>query len=703
MSTPISDVQGNQNVPSKLRIDIDDGPIAYVRIRGIMDQSFDGKRLAASFKAAKVIIDLRQARRIASVAVPLWTDLVNAVTARPDADMYIVECVPHVLAQFNMLVGLQGRAKLVSFYAPYRCHNCSAEFEVLVLLPRDRPIVRDGNPPDHPCPKCGGRGDIDDDPVAFFAAAARQTYFDIDHEVAAFLRSHLKYQFASDARRLQVEGHAVRSSMSYIRISGTIDRSFPAEAVVRGLVGKAVIDLSAAKLADQGGVTQWRAMIRAAQPQVSSITLIECPPGFLERALVPEDVDERLQVLSFQVEYECIGCTTRVTHSVDAAVHHVGLRSATFPNVSCATCNIPMTPMPSEDLLALLRIIARPTPTPDLRRFAEKCVKRPSTKLKDVLLFRPARAMPPALMRAVYVTAALGMIILAVVAVLAFRLQSSQTVVQAPAAAPAAASRAPEAAKLERPPWIISDTPASSYCHDLINHFMCVGVSSYQKSRDAAAAEANEAALEEISNAVGLKISDESFKRTVIPMYQDSRQRALGALETSVDRTTSDAYKKLLTQAREARARAAASLRAVGGSAVPAQRSDWYWEEYAPEIGTEADFLVFVRYDVSLDSIKALVERFSTPVEVGDSAAITVFPGLAWRLPQVQGGAMIVRVGAALNKAGVKEQSIVTAVGGEAIRDAAQLGDHLKKSPKASLTMILSPAENSTPQTVELH
>ncbi len=702
MSTPISDVQGNQNVPGKLRIDIDDGPIAYVRIRGILDQAFDGHRLAASIKAPKVIVDLRQARRIASVAVPLWTDLVTGVMARPDADMYIVECVPHVLAQFNMLVGLQGRAKLVSFYAPYRCHNCAAEFEVLILLPRDRPIVRDGNPPENPCPKCGGRGDIDDDPVAFFAAAARQAYFDIDHEVAAFLRSHLKYQFASDARRLQVEGHAVRSNMSYVRISGTIDRSFPTEAVVRALVGKSVIDLSGAKLADQGGVTQWRSMIRAAKPNVSSLTMIECPPGFLERALVPEDVDDRLQVLTFQVEYECVGCAARVTHSVDAAAHHVELRSATFPNLPCAACTIPMMPMPSEDLLALLRIVARPTPTPDLRRFAEKCAKWPSTKLKDVLLFRPAKAMPPALIRAVYVIGALGIIILAVVAVLALKIRSAETVAQAPTAAPAAASRAPEAAKLERPPWIISDTPASSYCHDLINHFMCVGVSSYQKSRDGAAAEANNAALEEISNAVGLKISDETFKRMVIPMYQDSRQRALGALETSVDRTTSDAYKKLLAQAREARANAAASLRALGGSAVPAQRSDWYWEEYAPENGTEADFLVFVRYDVSLDSIKALVERFSTRVEVGDSAAITVFPGLAWRHPQIQGGAMIVRVGAALHKAGVKEQSIVTAVGGEATRDAVHLGERLKKSAKASLTLMLSPAENGALQTVEL-
>lgn len=692
--------QETPHLPAKLRVDVDDGPIATVRIRGIMDKGFDGKRLAASFTAKKVIIDLKGARRISSSAVPKWTDFITAVCARPDADVYLIEVLPHVLSQFNMLVGLQGKAKIVSFYAPYRCHTCSKEFEVLMVLPRDRPIVRDATPPENPCPSCGGRSDMDDDPQSFFAAVAKQAYFDVDHEIAAYLRTRLKYQLTPDATRLRVERFGA-SKMSYTRISGNVDRSFPAEAVSKSLTGEAIVDLAGAKLVDQGGVIQWRTLIRTAQPLVSRITLVQCPPGFLERALVPEDVDERLQVLSFQVEYECSSCMLRTTRTIDAEESHAGLRSAHFPETPCETCRVPMMPLPSEDLLALLRIMQKPSAPQALRRFANKGAKRPANRLTDVLLARPARSIPPALIRAVYVIAALVVIILGVQAIIAYRLQNQQRqVVQAPTAAPAAPTA--DIVNVVRPAWIISDTPASSYCHDLINHFMCVGVSSFQGSRDDAVIEANDAALEELSNAVGIKIADEVFKRKVLPMYQEPRQRTLGALATTVDRGTSAEYAKLVTLARDARKRAAEALRASGGTAVPAQRSDWFWEEYAVEKGTGSDFLVFVRYDISLDSIKALVEKYSVQVEVMESSAVTVFPGLAWKIPQVKSGAMIVKAGGALSKAGLKEQSIVTAVGEQAIADAAQLADRLKGAVKASVTAIVTPDEAAQPKKIEL-
>src|SRR5262249_41073868 len=38
----------------------------------------------------------------------------------------------------------------------------------------------------------------------------------------------------------------------------------------------------------------------------------------------------------------------------------------------------------------------------------------------------------------------------------------------------------------KRPAWITSATPASAYCTDLSNRTVCVGVSSYQRTKEAA-------------------------------------------------------------------------------------------------------------------------------------------------------------------------------------------------------------------------
>ena len=85
-----------------------------------------------------------------------------------------------------------------------------------------------------------------------------------------------------------------------------------------------------------------------------------------------------------------------------------------------------------------------------------------------------------------------------------------------------------------------------------------------------------------------------------------------------VDRTSKD-YAAANDVVRAARKRVVEILQASGGAAVPAQRSDWYWEEYAMEKGSGTEVLVFVRYDVSLDAVKALVEKFSTTSTVGSS------------------------------------------------------------------------------------
>jgi hypothetical protein len=221
----------------------------------------------------------------------------------------------------------------------------------------------------------------------------------------------------------------------------------------------------------------------------------------------------------------------------------------------------------------------------------------------------------------------------------------------------------------ERPAWIMSDVPSSAYCHDMINRLMCIGVSSYRPTRDEAVAEASDAALEELVSAVGLKISDPVFREAIITGYAGARAKALSALQAAELDQTSAAYAAADDVVTKARKRVVEVLHASGGAAVPSQRSDWYWEEYAAKKGgTEA--LVFVRYDVTLDAIKALVDKYSAATPVNGSTAMTAFPALAWQYADFTGGALLTKVGHPFADAGVAAQSVVMKVGDQRVGDA---------------------------------
>ena len=171
---------------------------------------------------------------------------------------------------------------------------------------------------------------------------------------------------------------------------------------------------------------------------------------------------------------------------------------------------------------------------------------------------------------------------------------------------------------------------------------MCVGVSSYRPTRDDGIAEATDAALEELVSAVGLKISDPFFRENVMPVYSDVRAKALSALQTADLEPTSEgsaatAHAAADDLVRKARKHVVEVLQLSGGAAVPAQRSDWYWEEYARENGKGNEVLVFVRYDVSLDAVRALVDKYSAVTPVMGSSAMTAFPALAWHYPELHG------------------------------------------------------------------
>jgi hypothetical protein len=428
-------------------------------------------------------------------------------------------------------------------------------------------------------------------------------------------------------------------------------------------------------------VTEWRTFVRTVLPKLKSLQLLHCPLGFLEHAVAPEDLRDKLKIRTFALPYDCLRCETTTAHLVDVAENLEQLVLGMAPSARCATCGSSLVAIPSADQVALMRSLPARDRDAALDKFLATVRGEPSAKLENCLVTIPPRrpqAPPVGARRVTYVAAGLGMLILGGLAAVALGLWKQRGEPASGAANPAALAARPAAPTFERPAWIMSDVPSSAYCHDMINRLMCIGVSSYRSTRDEAVAEASDAALEELVSAVGLKISDPVFRETIIAGYAGARAKALSALQAAELDPASAAYAAADDVVTKARKRVVEVLHASGGAAVPTQRSDWYWEEYAAKQGG-TEVLVFVRYDVTLDAVKALVEKYSAATPVNGSTAMTAFPALAWQSTDFTGGALLTKVGHPLSDAGIAAQSVVMAVGEQRVADAIGFARRLEE------------------------
>jgi hypothetical protein len=175
----------------------------------------------------------------------------------------------------------------------------------------------------------------------------------------------------------------------------------------------------------------------------------------------------------------------------------------------------------------------------------------------------------------------------------------------------------------------------------------------------------------------------------------------LAALQSAELDPTTPAYATAAAAVTSARKRVVEVFRASGGAAVPSQRSDWYWEEYGAKKGG-VETLVFVRYDVTIDAIRALVESYAQTTPVLGSTVMTAFPALAWQDASFAGGAIVTKVGRAFADAGIAAQSVVTAVDDAHVTDAAGLRRHLEDAKAADHVTLTVKSGNAAARAVEL-
>jgi len=672
------------------------GGITFLALQGTLNESFEGRKVAESIRTEKVVIDMRNVRRFASWGMSEWMDFLRVNAER---DLYLVECSIYALSQINLITGLLGHSKLVSFYAGYRCGSCGEERESQFLVPRDREQLRELPGSYQECATCGGRARIEEYPAAFFDKIAERPMFDIDDEVLGFFRAHLNYDLQPDLTRFRAF-RKLHNGYTYLRLSGNI-ATLPSDVLVAASEGTTVVDL-AGIVFDPGQIDEWRAYVQTALPRVKSLQLLNCPPWFLESAMSPEDLRDKLKIRTFALSYDCLTCETRAAYMVDVAENLEELASGTAPAAFCPTCRSSLVPALSPEQLAIMRFLPARDRDPALEKFLAAVRSEPSEKLENCLVPHPPRPVqaPGGVRRILYVVLALAVLIIGGLTVVIVGLWKrggepgqgvaggggggggSQQSVTGGASKPASAVP-------ERPDWIVSDVPSSAYCHDLINRLMCVGVSSYRPTREAAVGEANDAALEELVSAVGLKISEPFFRENVVGGYSAVRAKAMSALQaTELERASApDAAAEAVVA--KARKRVGELLHASGGPAVPMQRTDWYWEEYAAKKGG-TEFLVFIRYDVTLDAVRALVDKYSATTQVLGSTAMTAFPALAWQSADFTAGAMVTKLGPVFAQSGVAAQSVITAVGEQRVNDAPSLVKRIDEWKKGTGNLKLT-------------
>ena len=390
--------------------------------------------------------------------------------------------------------------------------------------------------------------------------------------------------------------------------------------------------------------------------------------------------------------YSCSKCATTAAQLIDVEQHYDILKFATPPEMKCAHCKSPTVCVAPEALLSRLRTLPRVDIDSGLKKFIKEMRDRKPVPMK-------APRQPGA------ADARLGMftglIILALVAagvLIGVNWYQTREARETQKKMESVIDKVGEGqgggvsrASFARPVWIISDTPGTAFCTDNVNRLSCVGISGYVDEREAGRVEAANAALDEMVNSIGLKIEAQVFQDAVRPLYDGSRAAALSAFEEVRGTPAGAKYLAARDRMTSARKAVAEALAATGGAAAPAQQAAWYWEEYTKTNGAGNEFLVFVRYDISLSAMKSLMISYSDVIDAGGgSKVVTMFPAIAWKMPASGGGVLVVKSSGDLAKLGVPQDAVVTAVDGTPVHTAPDLVARLKKAGRsAKLTVVM--------------
>ncbi len=656
---------------------ISDGDTTCVRFDGVMDESFEGKRLAASIKARNVVLDMGRISKISSFGIREWSEFINVLTRNAE-NIYLIECTAKVMDQVNMVAGFIGKARIVSFYGPYRCDHCDVDRDVVFQVDRDGAAIRGFEPPEQLCPSCARPQFFDEDPASFFSTVAQQPQFDLDRGVPEFLAAKLNYNITGGNRRLQIDKY-VEGNYTFLRLSGNLDGAFSSEKVAEGLEGLVVVDVSGLGGVDIAGAAEWRNFITLARNGAQRIFLLDCPPVLLDRLPRTEDLGD--EVISFSMPYNCPSCSTTTSEIVDVAEHFEILKFATPPEMRCSNCKQSSVCAAQESLLSRLRDLQAPTADAKIKTFIKTARKRkPAVQATEAAAAGMVAGKKTMALVIVSLTAVLGAAGLMIYN--ASKQNETDTELKEKI------DNLVIQEKKERPPWIRSTNPFSGQCVEEIGTMVCVGISSYSTNLDDATAESRVVALEAAAASLAIGFDSELFDTKVRPVYSVVRGDLLDEVDRLSERRDSPEYKEVVKKVGDIRRRAAESLMASSKGAMPKQYAALFWEKYEDQ-GKDPEWLAYTRFEINTTAQRSMHRIYTDEKEVAGGKVVTAFPLLAWSHSDFEGGVLVTEATGELASAG--DGAVINNVGGQDISGALQFATAMEAGGALGMATVNPP------------
>jgi hypothetical protein len=655
----------NPGQQAKLRIEkFSEGAITCLKLSGTIDEQFEGKKIAAGVKGGTLVLDLAEIERISSFGIREWVDFITGISSKVQS-LWFVECAPKVVDQFNMVANFGGNGSLVSFYAPYRCDYCDDDRRRLVQVAPEYQSLKAGKMAERTCESCGNPEYFDEDPLTFFSFLQTHPPAEVPPDVSAFLASRLNYAVADGARKLKIEKQ-IEGRATYFKLTGDLDASFPREKLADGAEGDVMFDLSGVGKIDPAGAAEWRQLMAQIAGMTERILLVGCPAAFVERLTKSEDLANKGLVLSFSMPYTCPTCKSTSAREINVAEHWDVLKFATPPELKCADCKGPTTCAASEALLAHLPSLPRPEVPEELKKqlkhFQDEALKKALAAKSPAQA--PAFAMPSG-GGAVGVRGGFSWTTVMVAVGIVIVLAGGAIIAKSVASHSGGDEKGEklEASQPTRPGWV-----DQTFFREA-DRLLFVGHSTLVADKADGFAEAENGALEEVANQIGLSIREPMWIDEVRGQYDAFRSKAIGDMEKAMVSGDAAEVERARRVSREGRKRVAEALRKTSGGLAPSERNDLYWEKLKTANGLK--YQVSIRYAIPKANFEKLVESYANPETAMGARAVSYFPGLGWRF-DVTEGSVVVKVAndSPLRFAGIQEGDLILAGMDRVVHDA---------------------------------
>ncbi len=305
-----------------------------VTLQGRIDEGFEGASLGGSLSGS-VLFDLKNVERVTSFGVREWLEMMKATEEQEDVDIWLARCPEAIVTQMSLIRTFAGKAKLLSFQAPFLCDDCGNSFSRTLDCEHDASWFRDGRGDTPQCPRCGGAAKLDDDP-AFLAFAAPYAGLAVPEGIRAVLDTVQQ----SDNADLDVVDKVVTKDDTRVRVNRDVDRSVRWNRVFDGIEGRLVVDFRGLPRVSSDGAANFARAVKALGREVTDIEIVECPVSVLTAlGSRSSSSNERPHIVSVAFAGRCLACAAARTGVVPFVEVTEAAIAGRPPFVPCRRCN----------------------------------------------------------------------------------------------------------------------------------------------------------------------------------------------------------------------------------------------------------------------------------------------------------------------------------------------------------------------------